>query len=130
MGVLNRAADKSTTRKPAREKFRREVGADQVFINTGEIADQVREVCPGGADKVLELIGATTLEDSLRCANPKGVVCMTGTVGDKWSFDNFSPMEAIPTAVSLTTHAGESEDFMATPLQELADQITDGALHI
>ncbi|WP_422367496.1 zinc-binding alcohol dehydrogenase family protein [Pelagibius sp.] len=120
----------STTRKPAREKLLREAGADQVFIDVGEIADQVRKVCPGGADKVLELIGAMTFKDSLRCAKPKGIVCMTGMVGDKWSFDSFSPMEAIPTAVSLTTYAGESEDFIATPLQELADQITDGALHI
>ena len=44
---------------------------------------------------------------------------MTGMVGNKWSFDNFSPMEVIPTAVNLTTYAGESEDFMSMPLQEL-----------
>jgi hypothetical protein len=31
---------------------------------------------------------------------------MTGIVGNKWAFDNFAPMEAIPTAVSLTTYAG------------------------
>ncbi|MBZ5666669.1 MAG: hypothetical protein LAO30_18935 [Acidobacteriia bacterium] len=34
-------------------------------------------------------------------------------------------MDAIPTAVSLTTYAGESEDFMRTPLQELVDQRQD-----
>ena len=55
---------------------------------------------------------------------------MTGIVGNKWSFDNFSPMEAIPTAVSLTTYAGESDDFMRMPFQELVDQIAAGTLHI
>ena len=55
---------------------------------------------------------------------------MTGIVGNKWSFDNFAPMEAIPTAVCLTTYAGESEDFMRTPLEELVEQIAAGTLHV
>ncbi|MGB6026679.1 MAG: zinc-binding alcohol dehydrogenase family protein, partial [Candidatus Sulfotelmatobacter sp.] len=100
----------STTRNPDREGLLRESGAEQVFIDTGSIAEQVKEICPGGVDKVLELVGTTTLKDSLRCAKQAGIVCMTGIVGNKWWFDNFSPMEAIPTAVNLTTYAGESED--------------------
>ncbi len=79
---------------------------------------------------VLELVGTTTLRDWLRCAKPGGIVCMTGIVGNKWAFDNFAPMEAIPTAVNLTTYAGEAEDFMGTPLQELIDRIAAGNLRI
>jgi NADPH:quinone reductase-like Zn-dependent oxidoreductase len=120
----------ATTRKPARERLLRASGVDQVFIDTGAIAEQVKEVSSGGVDKVLELVGATTLLDSLRCARPHGVVCMTGMVCDKAAFDAFSPMEAIPTAVSLTTYAGESEDFMLTPLDELSEQIAGGSLRI
>jgi NADPH:quinone reductase-like Zn-dependent oxidoreductase len=120
----------STTRNPDRNKLLLASGADQIFIDTGSISEQVREVCPGGVDKVLELIGTTTLKDSLRCAKQRGIVCMTGIVGNKWSFDDFAPMEAIPTAVSLTTYAGESEDFMRTPLEELIEQIAAGALHV
>jgi NADPH:quinone reductase-like Zn-dependent oxidoreductase len=119
-----------TTRKPDRDQLLRASGVDQVFIDTGSIAQQVKEVCPGGVDKVLELVGTTTLKDSLRCAKQRGIVCMTGIVGNKWSFENFAPMDAIPTAVSLTTYAGESEDFMRTPLQELVDQIAAGTLHV
>ena len=120
----------ATTRKPERNKLLLASGADQVFIDTGSIAEQVREVCAGGVDKVLELVGTTTLKDSLRCAKQRGIVCMTGIVGNKWSFDDFAPMEAIPTAVSLTTYAGESEDFMRTPLEELVEQIVAGRLHV
>jgi NADPH:quinone reductase-like Zn-dependent oxidoreductase len=120
----------ATTRNPGREQLLRASGVDQVFIDTGSIAQQVKEVCPGGVDKVLELVGTTTLKDSLRCAKQRGIVCMTGIVGNKWSFENFAPMDAIPTAVSLTTYAGESEDFMRTPLQELVDQIAAGTLHV
>jgi NADPH:quinone reductase-like Zn-dependent oxidoreductase len=120
----------ATTRKRDREKLLRGSGVDQVLIDTGSIAGQVREVCTGGVDKVLELIGTTTLKDSLQCARQRGIVCMTGMVGNKWSFDNFSPMEVIPTAVSLTTYDGGAEDFIVTPLEDLVEQIASGSLHV
>ena len=120
----------ATTRNPDREKLLRASGVDQVFIDTGTIAKQVNEVCSNGVDKVLELVGTTTLKDSLRCAKLRGIVCMTGMVGDKWWFDNFSPMEVIPTAVSLTTYAGESEDFMRTPFGDLVELIEAGTLRV
>jgi NADPH:quinone reductase-like Zn-dependent oxidoreductase len=120
----------STTRNSNREKLLRESGVDQVFIDTGSIAEQVKEVCAGGVDKVLELVGTTTLKDSLFCTKRGGIVCMTGIVGNKWSFDTFAPMEAIPTAVCLTTYAGESDDFMRTPLAELIEQISAGTLKV
>lgn len=120
----------ATTRRPDRDSLLRASGVDQVFIDTGSIAEQVREVCPRGVDKVLELIGTTTLKDSLRCTRQRGIVCMTGMVGNKWSIDDFSPMDVIPTAVSLTTYDGGSEDFMLTPLEELVEQIAAGTLHV
>ncbi|MCW3052515.1 MAG: zinc-binding oxidoreductase [Chthonomonadales bacterium] len=120
----------ATTRNPDNAELLRSSGVDHVFLDNGSIAEQVREAFPDGIDKVLELIGVTTLEDSLRCAKQGGVVCMTGIVGNRWSFDNFAPMESIPTAVFLTSYSGTSEDFMTTPLQELIDQIAAGTLHI
>jgi NADPH:quinone reductase-like Zn-dependent oxidoreductase len=120
----------STTRKPDRDKLLRASGVDQVFIDAGSIAEQVKEVCSGGVDKVLELVGTTTLQDSLRCAKQRGIVCMTGMVGNKWLIDNFSPMDMIPTAVGLTTYDGGPEDFMRTPLEELIEQIAAGTLHV
>jgi NADPH:quinone reductase-like Zn-dependent oxidoreductase len=120
----------ATTRRPDREKLLRNSGAHQVFIDTGSIADQVREVFPGGVDKVLELIGTTTLHDSLRSVKPRGIVCMTGMVGNKWSFDDFSPMDVIPTAVNLTTYSGDADDFTLTPLEKLAEKIAAGTLDV
>ena len=55
-----------------------------------------------------------------------GVVCMTGMVGNAWEFEKFSPMGAIPTAVSLTTYSGGPEDFMSTPLQSFIDALEAG----
>jgi NADPH:quinone reductase-like Zn-dependent oxidoreductase len=118
----------STTRNPDREALLRSSGADNVLIDTGTIAQALKSKQQSGVDKVLELIGTATLLDSLRCAKQGGVVCMTGIVGNKWSFENFAPMEAIPTAVRLTAYAVESGDFMKTPLDDLASQITAGTL--
>ena len=120
----------STTRRPDREQLLRSSGANQVFIDTGAIAEQVKEVFPSGVDKVLELIGTTTLGDSLRCAKQRGIVCMTGMVGNKWSFDDFSPMDVIPTSVCLTIYDGGPEDLMLTPLDELVEQVAAGTLPV
>ncbi len=73
----------ATTRSAEREKLLRENGVDQVLIDNGSIAAMVKEIFSGGVEKVLELVGTTTLKDSLQCARPKGVVCMTGMVGNK-----------------------------------------------
>src|SRR5580704_8890339 len=54
----------ATTRNPDRSELLRAGGVDQVFIDTGSISQQVQEVCPRGVDKVLELVGTTTLKDS------------------------------------------------------------------
>jgi NADPH:quinone reductase-like Zn-dependent oxidoreductase len=120
----------STTRNPGHAGLLRSSGADEVITDTGSIAAEVQRRYPGGVDKVLEMIGTTTLQDSLQCAREGGVVCMTGIVGNKWSFDQFAPMEVIPTGVCLTAYAGESEDFMRTPLNDLARQIAAGTLRI
>jgi NADPH:quinone reductase-like Zn-dependent oxidoreductase len=120
----------STTRNPERKMLLRQSGAEQVFIDSGAIAPDVRKVFPSGVDKVLELVGTTSLKDSLHCARQGGIVCMTGIVGNKWSFDDFAPMAVIPTAVCLTIYAGDVEDFMRTPLDELMQQIANGEMPV
>ncbi len=118
----------ATTRKADRESMLKENGADHVFIDSGEIAGDVHQVFPDGVDKVLELVGTTTLLDSLQCAARFGSVCMTGMVGDAWEFDRFSPMGAIPSTVSLTTYSGGSQDFIDTPLQTIVNEIEAGRM--
>lgn len=120
----------ATTRNPARESLLRAHGVEHVFIDNGSIAHQVRQKRPEGFDKVLELVGTTVLKDSLKCAKEGGIVCLSGMVGNEWSFDHFSPMEAIPTAVCLTSYGGGPQDFMRTPLGDLTRQIEEGTLFV
>ncbi len=120
----------STSRNPKNADLMKASGAEMVFVDDGAIADVARKAVPEGFDKVLELVGTTTLKDSLRCARQPGLVCMTGMVGNRWSFDDFSPIEVIPTSVGLTTYDGGSRDFMRTPLQELVAQVAAGTIHV
>jgi NADPH:quinone reductase-like Zn-dependent oxidoreductase len=56
----------------------KKTGVDQIIVDDGKVAEQVKG---DKFNKVLELIGTTTLEDSLQCAAASGIVCMTGIVG-------------------------------------------------
>jgi len=120
----------STSRRPEGETLVREAGADRFFLDDGEVSNAVRGIWEGGADKVLELVGTTTLADSLASVREPGMVCMTGMVGDSWSLAEFAPMDVIPTGVSLTTYSGGVEDFMSMPLQILLDQVADRSLPV
>ena len=101
-------------------------GADHVVIDGGNIADAVRAIVDGGADRVLELVGTATPLDSLAATAPGGSVCMAGMVGNAWEFKNFSPMGAIPPTVKLTTYAGGVNEFMATPLDAVIRDVENG----
>jgi NADPH:quinone reductase-like Zn-dependent oxidoreductase len=120
----------ATTRKAERESMLKDNGADYVFIDNGEIAGNVRQVFPDGVDKVLELVGTTTLLDSLGSVARFGSVCMTGIVGNAWELDRFSPMGAIPSTVNLTTYSGGSQDFIDTPLQTVVNEVRAGRMTV
>jgi NADPH2:quinone reductase len=69
----------ATTRNEDKISALKENGADHVVIDNGDISESVKKIFPDGADKIVELVGAATLIDSLKCAkSPGGTVCMTG----------------------------------------------------
>lgn len=68
----------STTRRSEREELLKNNGATHVFVDDGIIARSVKKVFPNGVDKVLELVGTSTLKDWLKCVREGGICCMTG----------------------------------------------------
>src|SRR5690348_4466590 len=56
----------ATTRRESRAPLLRSLGADGVVIETGAVAGEVRELVPGGVDRVLDLVGNSVLRDSLQ----------------------------------------------------------------
>ena len=120
----------ATTRQPDRLTFLARHGIALPLLDTGTVADDLRQHWPKGANKVLDLVGTGTLLDSLRCAGKGGIVCLCGMVGNQWTLPEFEPMAAIPSGVCLTTYSGGVEDFMAMPFEALVKDVEQGRLDI
>ena len=120
----------STTRNSDKKQALLDNGADHVIIDNGTIQEQVREIYPKGVNKVLELIGTRTLKDSLKCIAPKGMVCMTGILGNEWTMKEFTPMGDIPSLGRLTVYMGESKNLSKDLLQEFIDEVEKGNIKL
>jgi len=120
----------STTRSEAKIDFLKKLGATDVIVDQAQIAGEIKKRYPQGVDRVLELIGASTLLDSLKTARRGGIVCMTGILGGKWELEHFAPMDAIPTAVKLTAYAGAATDLTAEALQQFLEIVERGEIRM
>ena len=118
----------ATTRSTAKADELIAAGATHVLVDDGSIAHKARAIYPDGFDRVLELVGATTLLDSLQAARRGGIVCMTGILGGEWVLSEFYPMADVPTGVKLTSYAGESSDITPGQLQEYVSLVESGEL--
>jgi NADPH:quinone reductase len=78
-------------------------GAGHVLIDNEDVARQVREILPGGADAALELVGTPTLPDTLRSVRVHGVVCFTAMLSNQWTVRDFYPLDYLPTGLVVTT---------------------------
>ncbi len=120
----------TTTRDPGKTDALKAAGADEVWTDTGEIHNQILGGRGTPYDRVLELIGATTLLDSLRCVGGGGIVCMTGILGGEWVLKDFHPMGDIPSGVKLTSYSGEAADLSHQQLQDYVSQVGNGDLEV
>ncbi|MDA1280691.1 MAG: zinc-binding alcohol dehydrogenase family protein [Chloroflexi bacterium] len=120
----------TTTRSEKKRESLLAAGADEVFVDSGVLVDEVRRHYPEGVDHALDLIGATTLLDSMQCVRPGGVVCMTGILGGSWELENFRPMEHIPSGVRLTCYSGGAADITVEELRRYVKLVETGELTV
>jgi NADPH2:quinone reductase len=120
----------STTRSEGKAAFLRAAGADEVLVDDGALAQKLRARFAGGVDRVLELVGASTLLDSLACAATGGIVCMAGILGGAWELSGFRPMDDIPTGVRLTAYSGTAQDITPAELSRYIGMVEDGTLSL
>lgn len=92
----------STTRSEKKARMLYGYGADDVILEGDGFRGRFLEKYPVGATKVLELIGAYTLHESLRLTGEHGIVCHTGLLGGVYGLKNFDPIKDIPSGVYLT----------------------------
>lgn len=92
----------ATTRSECKAWIIEEAGADEWILEGDGFRHRFLERFPEGATKVLELIGALTLPESLKITARHGIVCHTGLLGNVFSLKDFDPIKEIPSGVYLT----------------------------
>jgi len=107
----------ASTRKEIKKDFLKLQGADHILIDNGTLPEQLYKLYPLGVNKILELIGVSTLLESLKLASFHGIVCNTGVLGKKGTLDGFDPIKDIPNGIYLTGF------FSNYPTQQRIDAI-------
>jgi NADPH:quinone reductase-like Zn-dependent oxidoreductase len=117
-----------TTRQPDKADALAATGVDHVIIDEGgPLAADLRAIWPEGPDFVLDLIGASTVVDSLRLARRGGAVCMSGTLSG-WIIPDFEPVAMIPSGTTLTSfHSNDARGSAgAARLQQVVRDVEAG----
>jgi NADPH:quinone reductase len=117
----------ATTRRPGRLA---ELDADHAILDDGQVAERVREIVPDGVDAALELVGTTTLPDTLRATRVHGTVCFAGMLANEWIVKDFYPIGYLPSGVRLTSYSGDASNLPAEVLQRTLDRLADGSLRL
>jgi len=118
----------ATTRRHGKTGALAAAGADYAFIDDGgPLAASVHAVWPEGPDYVLDLVGASTIVDSLHLVRRGGTVCMTGSLSG-WAIPDFEPVAMIPSGTRLTAfHSDDIKGSTGTAvLQRIIDQVEAG----
>lgn len=105
-----------STRDMSKKSLLMETGFDEV------IEDKENELNTSSEyDKVLELIGPVTINDSMKHLKEGGIVCVTGLLGCKWYLEEFDPIFDIKKNSYLTSFVSENVDEIK--IKELFDYI-------
>jgi NADPH:quinone reductase-like Zn-dependent oxidoreductase len=119
----------ATTRRRSKADALAANGIDHVLIDDGEsLAARVREVWPEGPDRILDLVGADTVLDSLRLVRGGGTVCVAGSLSG-WLVPDFEPIAMIPPGTKLTAFHSDTlkGDAGAGVLQRVVREVEAGA---
>lgn len=108
----------ATTRSADNQARLKQVGADHVLLDTGAVATQVKELAPDGVDAVLEVVGASSLRDSIKAVRPFGSVSVIGLLGGPPVLEQFHLMQDLPNAVRLNFFGSGLLGTAAMPLNK------------
>ncbi|MGH8759213.1 MAG: zinc-binding dehydrogenase [Burkholderiales bacterium] len=108
----------ATTRSQANSARLREMGADDVVVDGGEIAGQMRELVPEGIDVALEVVGAATLRDTIKTLRPFGAVNVISLLGGPPVLEQFHLMQDLPGATRLSFFPSGLLGTPALPLHD------------
>ncbi|ALE59100.1 zinc-binding dehydrogenase [Paraburkholderia sp. RL17-368-BIF-A] len=113
------------TRRSDNETLLRSLGATHVVTTTGDLL--AAHDWPGGkADAVLDLVGNSTVLDSLRATRRGGRVCLAGFLGGLAPLTGFNPLGQMPSGVHMSFFGSFMFGSPEFPLSEVPmQQIVD-----
>lgn len=87
-----------TTRSHDKEQLLIQSGYDEVILDQDGKLQTTEEF-----DRVLELIGPATIQDTFQHVHEGGIVCSTGQLGNQWYLEHFDPIMDIAANGYLTS---------------------------
>ncbi|MBV8586513.1 MAG: zinc-binding dehydrogenase [Verrucomicrobia bacterium] len=135
--ALNIAAESgvltiATTRNPKRFALLEQLGASDILLEDAALSSEVRSRYPARIDAVYDLVGNSTLLDSLRMVRRNGRVCSVGVLGGGAPIEAFNPLMQMPSAVHLSVFGSAfvlgSPQFPLSdiPFQTIVDRVAAG----
>lgn len=115
----------ATTRKEHKRQALLAAGVDDVVIDTGTIASDVRALVPAGVDAALELVGRPeTVGDTSNAIRRGGHLCHTGLLGDVWDVE----LPGMPEGVTYSFGNSErvSAERWTSVTQTIVDRTAEG----
>jgi NADPH:quinone reductase len=122
----------ATTRTEDRFTTLRGIGAHVPVVDGPDLSKRIRQLYPDGIDAVLDLVGNSTVLDSMTSVRPDGRVCMAGFLGGSDPIASFNPLLHMPIGVHLSFFAsafsfGSPEYPLSNiPFQTIADRAAQG----
>jgi NADPH:quinone reductase-like Zn-dependent oxidoreductase len=105
----------ATTRRPEKAGALTAAGVDHVLLDDG---GSPHTPWPAGPSHVLDLVGASTVVDSLRLVHRGGTVCVAGSLSG-WLIRDFEPIAMIPSGTRLTAfHSDDAKGSAGTAVLE------------
>ena len=121
----------ATTRNKQRFTMLEELGAERVELEGPDLSKRIAEA--KRLDAVLDLVGNSTILDSLAMLRRGGRACLAGWLGGLAPIKDFNPLAQMPSGVYLTFFASFVFGTLGfplsdVPLQEIAQQVAAGRL--
>jgi NADPH2:quinone reductase len=122
----------ATTRNAKRTALLEALGARDVLLESAELSKRIRERHPGGIDAMLDIIGNTTVLDSLAALRRGGHACLVGFLGGGGVL-SLEPVFQMPSGTHLSVFAsalvtGSAEfPLVEIPFQAIVDRVADGS---
>lgn len=119
----------ATTRNEGRKQMLLDLGVERVEIERPDLSKHILE--SKNIDAVLDLVGNSTILDSLAMLRRGGKACLAGWLGGLAPIPDFNPLLQMPSGVYLTFFGSfvfGQPQFLLTdvPLQDIADQVAAG----